>query len=100
MYDVDGNLLPDNKRVSDFGIWLRSTSLDELPEFWNVIRGEMSLVGPRPLLWSTCRYSTFTRPADMKSDPELRVGLRSTEELRFLGGEIQIRHMVCRQSVA
>ena len=50
VYDVDGNLLPDNKRVSDFGIWLRSTSLDELPEFWNVIRGEMSLVGPRPLL--------------------------------------------------
>ena len=50
VYDVDGNLLPDNKRVTDFGIWLRSTSLDELPELWNVIRGEMSLVGPRPLL--------------------------------------------------
>ena len=50
VYDVDGNLLPDNKRVTDFGIWLRSTSLDEVPELWNVIRGEMSLVGPRPLL--------------------------------------------------
>ena len=50
VYDFDGNLLPDNKRVTDFGIWLRSTSLDELPELWNVIRGEMSLVGPRPLL--------------------------------------------------
>ena len=50
VYDVDGNLLPDNKRVTDFGILLRSTSLDEVPELWNVIRGEMSLVGPRPLL--------------------------------------------------
>ena len=50
LYDVDGNLLPDNKRLTDFSIWLRSTSLDELPELWNVIRGEMSLVGPRPLL--------------------------------------------------
>ena len=49
-YDVDGNLLPDNKRLTNFGIWLRSTSLDELPELWNVIKGEMSLVGPRPLL--------------------------------------------------
>ena len=37
-YDVDGNLLPDNKRLTNFGIWLRSTSLDELPELWNVIR--------------------------------------------------------------
>ena len=47
---MDGNLLPDSKRLTDFGIWLRSTSLDEVPELWNVIRGEMSLVGPRPLL--------------------------------------------------
>ena len=48
VYDVDGKLVSDNKRLTDFGIWLRSTSLDELPELWNVIKGEMSLVGPRP----------------------------------------------------
>ena len=46
----DGELLPDAERLTRFGALLRSTSLDELPELWNVLKGEMSLVGPRPLL--------------------------------------------------
>ena len=49
-FDAQGNPLPDSERLTPFGKMLRSTSLDEMPELWNVIKGDMSIVGPRPLL--------------------------------------------------
>ena len=48
--DGEGNLLPDEDRLTSFGKLLRSTSLDELPELWNILKGDMAIVGPRPLL--------------------------------------------------
>lgn len=48
--DVNGNLLPDEKRLTKVGRFVRSTSIDELPQLWNVLTGDMSLIGPRPLL--------------------------------------------------
>lgn len=56
--DKNGDLLPDAQRLSKYGAWLRSTSLDELPELWNILKGDMSVVGPRPLLVEYLPYYT------------------------------------------
>ena len=56
--DKDGNLLPDDVRLTSFGRKLRSTSLDELPELFNILKGDMSIIGPRPLLVEYLPYYT------------------------------------------
>ena len=56
--DEKGNLLPDSERLTKFGSMLRSTSLDELPEMFNILKGDMSLIGPRPLLIEYLPYYT------------------------------------------
>ena len=69
--DADGNLLPDEVRLTKFGRFLRSTSLDELPELWNILKGDMSIVGPRPLLVKYLPYYT----AEERHRHDVRPGL-------------------------
>lgn len=69
--DENGDLLPDHIRLTKFGKLLRSTSLDELPELWNILKGDMSIVGPRPLL---VQYLPLYN-AEQKRRHEVRPGL-------------------------
>lgn len=69
--DITGNLLPDDVRLTKFGKILRSTSLDELPELFNILRGEMSIVGPRPLVTQYLPYFT----AEERKRHSVRPGL-------------------------
>lgn len=70
-FDSEGRALPDGVRLTDFGKWLRSSSLDELPELINILRGDMSLVGPRPLL---VQYMPLYSPEQARRH-EMRPGL-------------------------
>lgn len=74
----DGELLPDEQRLTPFGAWLRATSLDELPELFNVLAGDMSLVGPRPLLME---YLDLYNP-DQARRHEVRPGLTGWSQVR------------------
>jgi sugar transferase EpsL len=69
--DLHGRMLADEERLGSFGRWLRATSLDELPELWNVLNGDMSLVGPRPLLM---QYLDRYTPEQMRRH-EVRPGI-------------------------
>ena len=61
--DSDGRLLPDKQRITRFGSFVRNSSLDELPQLWNVLKGDMSLIGPRPLLM---QYLPLYSPEQMR----------------------------------
>lgn len=67
--DGQSNLLPDEKRLTRFGKILRSTSMDELPSLWNVLKGDMSLVGPRPLLLDYIKYYSTEQSRRLEIKP-------------------------------
>lgn len=75
--DENGELLPDEERLGRFGRWLRSTSADELPELWDIFRGKMSIVGPRPLLVEYLPYYT----ADEHHRHDVRPGLTGLAQI-------------------
>ena len=76
--DEQGKLLPDKVRLTKFGRWLRSTSLDELPEAFNILRGDMSIIGPRPQL---VRDMVFMTPEQRKRH-DIRPGLSGLAQTR------------------
>lgn len=100
--DAEGNLLPDADRITRAGRFVRSTSIDELPQLWNVLKGDMSFIGPRPLLVRYLPYYTErehrrhdVRPGitglsqvsgrnNLKWDERLEMDVRYVEEICFL----------------
>lgn len=75
--DINGKLLPDELRITKFGKFLRTTSLDELPELWNIIKGDMSIIGPRPLLVKYLQYYTM----EEKHRHDVRPGLTGLAQI-------------------
>ncbi len=101
--DKNGQLLPDSLRLTEFGKWLRSTSIDELPELFNILKGDMSIVGPRPQLVKDmvfmtseqrCRHSVLPGLSgwaqingrnDITWEEKLAMDLEYIEHITFLG---------------
>lgn len=89
--DAEGNLLPDEVRLTRFGKLLRSTSLDELPELFNILKGDMSLIGPRPLLVRYLPYYTEEERHRHDVRPGL-TGLAQVNGRNALGWEARFRY--------
>ena len=88
--DENGNLLPDEQRLGRYGTFLRSTSLDELPSLWNILKGELSLVGPRPQL---VRDMTFMTP-EQRQRHTVRPGLTGWAQVNGYRGDTSIEERI------
>ena len=91
--DADGNLLPDAERLTPVGRFVRSTSIDELPQLINVLKGDMALIGPRPLL---VQYlPLYSKEQARGTSRNYRLGTVPWEKLHQLDGKIQTGCVVC-----
>ena len=88
--DASGELLPDAERITAVGRFIRKTSLDELPQLWNVLRGDMSFVGPRPLLVAYLPYYTEVEKLRHTVRPGI-TGLAQVSGRNFLGWDERLR---------
>lgn len=83
--DSNGKLLPDVQRLTKVGRFVRSTSIDELPQLWNVFKGDMSLIGPRPLLVQYIPFIQRSRLVGMRCAPESQAGLSVMAVIPYRG---------------
>ena len=83
--DENGELLPDDQRMTPVGTFIRKSSIDELPQLINVLKGDISLIGPRPLLMEYLPLYNDEQKSDTMLNQELQAGLRSMDATQLLG---------------
>lgn len=83
--DENGELLPDDQRMTSVGTFIRKSSIDELPQLINVLKGDISLIGPRPLLMEYLPLYNDEQKSDIMLNQELQAGLKSMDVMQLLG---------------
>ena len=102
--DKDGNLLPDAQRITKFGTFIRKTSLDELPQFWNVLKGDMSFIGPRPkLIKDVLFFPKDTKTLDVRPGitglAQANGRTNNTWESTFVYNDIYVNNMSFKMDI-